>query len=199
MRTLRRISAFICILLVIIVGFILLLVSTFYMTGLEIKNQLDDWFMQYFQLMKINLPIQTITLSIGLILLLVGFITSYLAIADIHSSGRIRLESNSGRLTVSISAIEDYLSRLGRNINGVKELRPRLRRTPTGWSLFVRASVWSEQNVQEINETIREEVRKGIYRIIGEHSIEPIDIHIYKIVDRGRVGSHRTMNVEFTA
>ena len=185
-------------LLVLTVGFVLILTATVYMTGLPFKDKFDIKLNQYMDNLGLNTKTQIVTLVSGLLLLLVGFVTIYLAIADIHSSGRIRLESGGGRLTISVSAIEDHLSRLGRTIDGVKELKPRIRRVPTGWALNARVSVWSDQNVKEINDKIREEVRQGIVNIIGDHSIEPIDIHVTKIVERGRVGSRRGMDIEFT-
>ena len=142
---------------------------------------------------------QIVTFTSGLLLLLVSCLTIYLAIADIHSSGRIRLDSAGGKLTISVSAIEDHLSRLGRSIEGVKELKPRIRRTPAGWGLYARVSVWSDQNVQEVHNEIREQIKQGIISIIGDHTIEPIDIHVTKITERGRVGSRRAVDVEFTA
>ena len=199
MRTLRRISALICMLLVLTVGFLLLFTASVYMTGIPMKDKFDTQLNQYMDNLGMNTRTQIVTLLGGLLLLLVGFVTIYLAIVDIHSSGRIRLESPSGRLTISVSAIEDHLSRLGRSIDGVKELKPRIRRTAAGWALFARVTVWSDQNVKEVNDKIREEVRQGIINIIGDHSIEPIDIHVTKIAERGRVGSRRGMDVEFTA
>jgi len=199
MRLLRRISASICMLLVLTVGLLFLITAIVYMTGIPLKTQIDTKLNEYLDKLSISGKVQIATFITGLLFLLVSCLTIYLAIADIHSSGRIRLESTGGKLTISVSAIEDHLSRLGRNIEGVKELKPRIRRTPTGWGLFARVSVWSDQNVKDVNDKIREEVKQGIISIIGDHSIEPIDIHVTKIAERGRVGGRRTMDVEFTA
>ena len=186
-------------LLVLTVGLMFLMTAVIYMTGLPVKAQIDYRLNEYLDRLGVSGEAQFVTFSVGLLFLLVSCLTIYLAIADIHSSGRIRLESSGGRLTISVSAIEDHLNRLGHSIDGVKELKSRVRRTPTGWGLYARVSVWSDQNVQEINEKIRGEIKQGIVSIIGEHSIEPVDIHVTKISERARVGSRRTMDVEFTA
>lgn len=199
MRILRRISAFICMLLVLTVGILFIFTATIYMTGIPLKTQLDAKIDQYQNDLSGSGKVQVVTFAIGSLLLLVSCLTIYLAIADIQSSGRIRLESAGGKLTVSASAIEDHINRLGRNIEGVKELKCRIRRTPTGWGLYARVTVFSDQNVKEVNEKIREQVKQGIISVIGDHSIEPIDIHVTKIAERGRVGGRRNMDVEFTA
>ena len=199
MRLLRRISAFICMLLVLTVGVFFLITATVYMTELPMKAQLNTKFDQYQNELSTSGKVQVATGAVGLLLLLVSCLTIYLAIADIHSSGRIRLESAGGKLTISASAIEDHLSRLGRDIEGVKDLKCRIRRTPAGWGLYARVTVYSDQNVKEVNEKIREQVKQGIISVIGDHAIEPIDVHVTKIAERGRVGGRRNMDVEFTA
>jgi uncharacterized alkaline shock family protein YloU len=200
MRILRRISAFICMLLVFSLGIIFISTSVVYIMGMNGQAYIESSLQDYIQKMRDTSTTKVSTLLIGLGLLLVSFLTIYLAIVDIHSSARIKIESPDGKLTVSVSAIENYISRMGRTIDGVKELRAKLRRTPNGWALYGRVTVFSDRNINETNEKIHEEIREGIYKIMGSHSIEPIDIHVSKIDDRGgRVGSRRSIDVEFTS
>jgi hypothetical protein len=200
MRIIRRISSFICIALVFLMGIMMVSTSVTYITGLKGKEVIEANAFNYFEKMNSQVTTKVGTLMIGLLLLLFSFVTIYLAIADLHSSGRIKLDSPEGKLTVSVSAVEAYLNRLGRNIDGVKELRAKIRRTPTGWALFARVTVWSDQDIRVTNESIHQEIRKGVTQILGERSFEPMDIHVSKIDERvGRVGSRRPVDVEFTS
>jgi len=201
MRNLRRFSAVICVLFVFILGAVLTGLSIVYILGMNGQITLSNQAEAFLLRMTTDSQTKIGVLLVGLALLLVSIVTVYLSIAEKHAARRLKLDSPDGKLSVSVSAIEIYVNRLAHNVEGVKEIRSRVRRNRKGgWGLYARVSVWSDYSVPEVSQRLRIAIREGIYKAIGDREITPIDFLITKIDEQSsRVGHRRAVDEEFTA
>jgi uncharacterized alkaline shock family protein YloU len=136
------------------------------------------------------------TFLTGLILLLVSLLTIYLAIRGDSLSPTLMVTTETGNVVVSAAAIEDFIERVGRGIDGVKDLKPDLTLTSIGWKLDVRVTMWSDRSIPDLRKRIEDQIKFQMLNLIGSEKIQQLNIHVVRIVDRGRLG-RRSSDIEF--
>ncbi|MCX7918356.1 MAG: alkaline shock response membrane anchor protein AmaP [bacterium] len=196
MRFIRRTAATICILLVLSVGIILTAIAIHYSFATQGSIAVETIISQYLLMLKQNPNTRVATFLAGLVLLLVSLITLYLAIRGDSLSPTIVVRTESGNVIVSASAIEDFIQRLGRTIDGIKDLRPNLILTKTGWKLDVRVTMWSDSSIPELRKRIEDQIKFHMLNLIGSEKIQQINVYVVRIVDRGRL-TRRSSDIDF--
>ena len=196
MRFIRRAAATICILLVLSVGVILTAIAIHYSFETQGSVAVELIVSNYLEMLKQNPSTRVATFLTGLVLLLVSLITLYLAIRGDSLSPTIVVHTESGNVVVSAAAIEDFIQRIGRSIDGVKDLRPKLVLAKSGWKLDIRVTMWSDRSIPELRKRIEDQIKYQMLNLIGSEKIQQINIYVVRIVDRGRLGRRNT-DIEF--
>lgn len=196
MRFIRRSAATICILLVLSVGVILTAVAIHYSLATKGSFAVEGLVQYYLDMLRQDPATRVATFLTGLVLLLVSLLTIYLAIRGDSLSPTITITTESGNVVVSAAAIEDFIQRVGRGIDGVKDLKPDLILTQSGWKLDVRVTMWSDRSIPELRKRIEDQIRFQMLNLIGSEKIQQINIYVVRIVDRGRLG-RRSSDIEF--
>ncbi|MBF0123575.1 MAG: alkaline shock response membrane anchor protein AmaP [Candidatus Omnitrophica bacterium] len=86
-----------------------------------------------------------------------------------------------GRVTISVSAIEDTLRRLVARSPQIKEIRPNIISSKRGLKVDIRLVLNSEVNISELTADFQEMVQRKIRDLIGKDEKVLIRIHVIKI------------------
>lgn len=120
--------------------------------------------------------------TVSVRLLGVGFLGSPRRRAVVH-------QLTMGDVRISLHAVEGMVQRLVRNISGVRDAKAVVESKNDGLAVRVRATVGPETTITDLTETIQEEIRTQVRRVVGidvrEVRVE-VD-HITPEVRRGRV------------
>lgn len=76
-------------------------------------------------------------------------------------------ESALGQIKVSLQAIENLVEKVVSQINGVREVKPRMIAVPQGVGIQIRASVTPDVNVPEVSVEIQNRVKERVFEVTG--------------------------------
>ena len=120
--------------------------------------------------------------------------------ARIISGGRqkertVAFDNPSGRVTVSLGAIEDLIRRLMYKSYEIKETKLQIIATKKGIDVAARIILKSDASIPEITSRLQEMIRSKIQEILGIEEAVTVRIHVVKIVteeQRGKRGKEET-------
>ena len=108
----------------------------------------------------------------------------HLVFGRIQKQRTIAFENADGPVTVSLSAIEDFIRRLTIRLPEVKELKPDVLARKKQINIFLRATLWSDANIPQASERIQSLVRGRVHTMLGIEEPITVSLHIRKIVAR---------------
>jgi uncharacterized alkaline shock family protein YloU len=121
---------------------------------------------------------------IGLLLILYSLVAVQIALGNLQREKTIAFDNPSGRVTISLSAIEDFIKRTSTNIPEVKELRASVTASKKGVHVKNRVVVYSDANIPEATERIQSVLKHKIQEMLGIEEAINIKVHIAKIASR---------------
>jgi hypothetical protein len=86
-----------------------------------------------------------------------------------------------GRVTISVSALEDLVRRLAVKIPQIKEIKPDIISSKKGIKADVRLVLRSDANITELTADLQELIRRKIQEVIGSEERVTIRVHVIKI------------------
>ena len=98
----------------------------------------------------------------------------------------ISFENPDGEVIIAIRAIEDFLRRLARSFNEVKEITPTIIPLNEGVDVDLRLVLWDDENVHVTVDKIKSIMRDQIQNFFGVANIHSIRIYVTKTVSRER-------------
>ena len=113
-----------------------------------------------------------------------SFAVVHLVFGRIQRQRTIAFENADGPVTVSLSAIEDFIRRLTIRLPEVKELKPDVLARKKQINIFLRATLWSDANIPQASERIQSLVRGRVHTMLGIEEPIKVSLHIRKIVAR---------------
>ncbi len=122
----------------------------------------------------------TLRLIIGIsggVILFMNFLFYQLYSINAHRDKIIAFDNPSGRVSVSLVALEDLIKRMLYKMDEIKEVKASIAVTRKGLRVKVRLALRSEANIPELTASMQELVKSKIQDIIGLE--EPISITIY--------------------
>jgi uncharacterized alkaline shock family protein YloU len=93
----------------------------------------------------------------------------------------IAFENPNGRVTVSLTALEDLIKRLIVQMPEVKEIRPYMIATRKGLEVDIKLVLRHEVNIPELTARFQDLVRRKIEEAIGAEGKINIRVHVIKI------------------
>ncbi len=94
----------------------------------------------------------------------------------------IAFDNPSGRVSISLSAMEDTIKRSVLKILEVKEIKPLIRATKKGIEITCRLILRSESNIPELTSRLQEIIKEGVQDVLGIEENVIVQIHITRIV-----------------
>ncbi len=130
-----------------------------------------------------NLRLACFLTGVGLILL--NLVIANLTVTRLQRRKIIAFENPDGQVTVSLSAIEDFIRRSTRELPEVKDLRSDVIAGKGRILVRVRVSLWSEAHIPEVTERVQSLVKTKVQEMLSGIE-EPIlvRVHVSKIVPR---------------
>ena len=119
----------------------------------------------------------------GLVILNLAIVQ--LSIAKFQQQKTIAFDNPDGQVTVSLSAIEDFIRRSTREVPEVKELRSDVVARKGRILVRARVTLWSEAHIPEVSEQIQALVKSRVQEMLsGIEEPVTVRVHVAKIVPR---------------
>jgi len=132
--------------------------------------------------MYINEELRLIGGSIGAGILLFNFLFAN-AISDRYAREKnIAFDNPSGRVSVSLTAMEDLVRKVVSKEPEVKEVRARITASKKGLDIMARLILKSDQNIPELTSRLQEIVKKKIQNTIGLEESIVVRVDVVKII-----------------
>lgn len=120
----------------------------------------------------------------GIILIFISIMVVQLAMGKLQREKTIAFENPDGQVTISLSAIEDFIKRALKQLPEVKELRPDVRASKKGITIINKVTLFSDINIPEITEKIQNIVKTRVQDMLGVEEPINIKVHVVKIVHK---------------
>jgi len=120
----------------------------------------------------------------GILLIFISLMVVQVAMGRMQREKTIAFENPDGQVTISLSAIEDFIKRALKQLPEVKELRPNVRAGKKGILITSRVVLFSDVNIPETTEKIQNIVKSRVQDILGVEEPINIKVHVIKIVHK---------------
>lgn len=119
----------------------------------------------------------------GFLVILYSLVTFHVTLGNIRREKTIAFDNPSGQVTISLTAIEDFIKKTAAHIPEVKELKPDVRANKKGINIDARVVVYSDSHIPEATEKVQGILRTRIQEMLGIEEPVNIKVHIAKIVE----------------
>ena len=126
---------------------------------------------------------------VGALLIMYSLVAIQIALGNFQREKTIAFENPSGRVTISMSAIEDFIKRAAAHIPEIKELRANVKATKKGINITNRVFIYSDANIPDTTEKIQNILKNKIQDMLGIEEPISIKVHIAKIVTKEAKGN----------
>ena len=176
MKILRVGIVFICTLVFAVAGGLLVALSLNLLTVQNLTQILG----QTFQIENIHLIIG----GFGLFLILASILIAQVTLGKMQREKTIAFNNPDGQVTVSLSAIEDFIKRLSSSMAQIRDLRSNVVAGKKGIEINVRVSLWADVNIPETTESIQAIIKNRIQEMLGIEEAITVRVHVGKIVQK---------------
>ena len=118
----------------------------------------------------------------GLLLILISFSFFQLILGKIQKERTIAFNNPSGQVSVSLSAVEDFVKRLTSQMPEIKESRPHVIVDKKGIQIMLNVILRETINIPEITLRLQELIKAKVQDILGVEETISVTIHVVKIV-----------------
>ena len=120
----------------------------------------------------------------GIILIFISVMVVQITMGKIKREKTIAFENPDGQVTISLTAIEDFIKRALKLLPEVKELKPNVRASKKGIAIVNRVVLFSDINIPETTEKIQNIVKTRVQDMLGVEEPINIKVHVVKIVHK---------------
>ncbi len=120
----------------------------------------------------------------GFVIAVLGFVIFQMVTLKMQREKTIAFATPDGQVTVSLEAIGNYIRRITKHIQSIKEIKPDVIADKKGLQIFARVVLFEETNIPEVSEEIQRVVRKKIQEMLGIEEPIRTRVHIVKIVSK---------------
>lgn len=174
MNFFRRLFNLIYALLMVLAGGIFILLSLEIYTAADIGDILSVTVYK-------DITVKTIVGAVGGVFVLIGMFAPYRMGKRLKKDRVISFSNPDGEVSVSLSAIEDYIRKIARTIHGIRDLKARVDVNKKGIDVVIAVSLSAGANIPEVTELIQMEVRSRVQSMIGVEEKINVTMHINRI------------------
>ena len=120
----------------------------------------------------------------GALLIFICILVMQIALGKLQREKTIAFENPDGQVTISLSAIEDFIKRALKQLPEVKDLRPSVRAGKKGIVIVNRVTLFSDINIPETTEKIQNLVKARVQDMLGVEESISIRVHVVKIAHK---------------
>jgi len=183
MRIFNIIAIFLYTLLFSIIGGVLIALSLRTASLDSIITSLD--YLAHTENIKMGLALT------GISLILVNISIAQLSIGRLRKIKTIAFENPCGPVTLSLSAIEDYIKKLTAKMSEIKEIKSSISAGKKGVEVIARVALYSEVNIPEVTEKIQDAIHLRLQEVLGIEEKVIIRVHVAKIAQNKKVSDRK--------
>lgn len=176
MNILNRITMMFFLVVFITIGLFLIAVSVRSVQSEPILNVLDS--IDSSMTLRIGIGV------VGFLLIAISWASYQFTVARIQRQKNIAFNNPDGQVSISLSAIEEFIRKIGSSLPEVKEMKSDCIATKKGIDISTRVVFWSDANIPEATEKIQNLVKVKIQEMLGIDEPIMIKIHVTKISAR---------------
>jgi len=135
----------------------------------------------YLQLLASDLQLKIIVGLTGLLFILLSLIFARIISGARQKERTIAFDNPSGRVSISLIAMEDMVKRLILRESEVKEGRPNIIATKKGLDIEARLVLKADVNIPEVTSRLQNLIKDKIQEMIGIEEAVTVKIHVVKI------------------
>lgn len=176
MKILSRISMLFFLILFIFIGIFLIAVGLKLIPSESILNALD--YIYAARDLRIGI------FGIGVLLILISIAAYQFTVVRIHQQKNIAFNNPDGQVSISLSAIEEFIRRIGSSLPEVKDLKSDCIATKKGIDIATKIVFWSDANIPESTEKIQSLIKTRVQEMLGIDEPIIVKVHVTKIAAR---------------
>ncbi|MCK4518802.1 MAG: alkaline shock response membrane anchor protein AmaP [Candidatus Omnitrophica bacterium] len=123
---------------------------------------------------------------VGAATIVVSLCVLQLAFGASKKEKTLSYENPSGQVTVTLSAIEDFVKRLVKDFKEIKELKPSVKVNKEGVQISCKIYILQDFPIPEISGKIQNTVKSKVQSLLGIEEEVNVKVHIVKILDKER-------------
>ncbi|MCX5686224.1 MAG: alkaline shock response membrane anchor protein AmaP [Candidatus Omnitrophica bacterium] len=121
---------------------------------------------------------------VGILLVFISLMVVQFTMGKIQREKTIAFENPDGQVTISLSAIEDFIKRALKQLPEVKELKPSVKASKKGITIVNRVTLFSDVHIPETTEKIQNIVKTRVQDMLGVEEPINIKVHVVKIAHK---------------
>lgn len=174
MNFFRRLSVVIYMLLMLGVGIFLLLLS--------INALSPEQWAELLSVTSETVSYRVTVAVIGGIFVILGIFAPYRVEKRIKKNRTIAFQNPDGEVTVSLSAIEEYIRKIAKGISGIKDVSSRVDISKRGIDIVTGVTISAAANIPEVTERIQKEVKNKVQGMLGVEEQINMKMHVKRII-----------------
>ena len=127
----------------------------------------------------------------GFFLILINISIAQLSMGKLQRHKTIAFENPHGEVTLSLSAIEDYIKKLTHKMPEIREVKSSISVGKSGLEVIAKAVLYSDVNIPEVTEKMQNAIRMRLEEMLGIEETVTIKVHVAKIVQREKGIEHK--------
>jgi uncharacterized alkaline shock family protein YloU len=176
MNILNRITMFFFLVVFLTIGLFLIGVSVKSVESEPVLNALDS--------ISSSMTLRVGVGVVGFLLIMISWAAYQFTVARVHRQKNIAFNNPDGQVSISLSAIEEFIRKIGSSLPEVKELKSDCIATKKGIDISTKVVFWSDANIPESTEKIQGIVKAKIQEMLGIDEPIIVKIHVTKIATR---------------
>ena len=176
MKIISGITRFFYTLILVLLGACLILVAFNLIPKEQLTNAIN--------LVYVKPNLRLVTGFTGLLLIAISLLIIQIAISKMEREKTIAFDNPDGQVTVSLSAIEDFMKRMSRQVPEIKELKPKVIATKKGIVVDAKVTLYSEISIPNITEKIQSIVKNRVQDMLGIEEAIIVRVHINKLAHK---------------
>lgn len=118
---------------------------------------------------------------VGCTFIVIGITAPYKLGKKLRKKRAVAFKNPNGEVTVSLSAIEDYIRKVAKDISGIKDIRSRVEVNKKGINIITDVSISAGENIPELTERMQREIRMRVQGMLGVEETINVSLHVNKI------------------
>ncbi|MDP3804018.1 MAG: alkaline shock response membrane anchor protein AmaP [Candidatus Omnitrophota bacterium] len=120
----------------------------------------------------------------GILIIFISLMVVQVTVGKISREKTIAFENPDGQVTISLSAIEDFIKRALKQLPEVKELKPTVRASKKGITIVNKVTLFSDIHIPDTTEKIQNIVKTRVQDMLGVEEPINIKVHVVKIAHK---------------
>jgi len=122
----------------------------------------------------------------GFLLIFINISIAHLSIGKLRRQRTIAFENPYGEVTLSLSAIEDYIIKLAHKMPEIKDIKSNIYVGKSGVEIAAKVVLYSEINIPKVTEKIQGAIHVRLQEMLGIEEKVTIKINVTKIVHKDK-------------